>query len=194
MSGREIGLSRDDEAEVAVTALTAPLTRDRYKGYLRQPIPNDRDDDVRRLVQTYLQADPGLRAAILEQMVGRLLSVLGAFAERQAVEAVRTGSVQPVKLGLAALGMALVRADTREAQLSLSKLDHSARLLGTDLADVFEDVVASLPEPARDNIHQFLSRDDRGPSLLRRMAFVAEGTGDDFVYKSASPYDDDEKH
>lgn len=181
---------RDPEA--AASALVQNLDLERLKRYLRQPIPNDTDESVRALVQAYVEAGPDLKAAILVRMVGRLPSVLGAFAERHAVAAVRAGSVDPIRLGLVAIGMALPREDFREAQLSLSKLDHSARLLGTDMAELYQEVAGALPATVAEEMSQFLSRADRGPSLLRRMGFATTGIGPDFLYKSASPYEDDD--
>jgi hypothetical protein len=68
------------------------LTLDRYEAFLWRPIPDPLDDDVRAVVRAYLQADPNLREAILDHSIGEAADVLERFAERQAVEAVRTGS------------------------------------------------------------------------------------------------------
>ena len=193
MCGRVIGLSQDRDHEAAANALIENLRLDRLKRYLLQPIPTETDAAVRTLVQAYVRGEPSLREAIIDRMVGRLPSVLAAFAERQAVEAVREGSTDPLGLGLLAIGMALPRQDFREAQLSLSKLDHSARLLGTDLADIYREVATALPDNAPEKINHFLSRGDRDPSLLRRMGFAAEGTGADFLYKDASPYENEDE-
>ena len=183
-------VSEDPQDQKVAAALLTPLRLDRYEAYLRQPIPSPLDDDPRAVVEAYLRGDPALRVAIMEGIDDRPRSVLRCFGEREAVEAVRTGSVDPIRLGLVAVAMATPGEDYREVQLSLSKLDHSARLLGADLADVFAAVTALLPERAREELGTFACRDDRDASLLKRMGFAARGTGSSFVYVDASPYED----
>jgi hypothetical protein len=163
----------------------APLRVDRYDGYLWQPIPSPLDDDSRAVVEAYLGGDASLRAAILEGMDGDSGSALRCFGEREAVEAVRVGSVDLIRLGLVAVALGTPGEDFREVQLSLSKLDHSARLLGTDLADVFEGVAALLSEQAREELGTFVRRADRDASLLGRMGFAAKGSGQSFIYEDA---------
>lgn len=170
--------------------LLAPLRLDRYDGYLWQPIPSPLDDDSRAVIEAYLQGDAVLRAAILKDLDGDPGSVLRCFGERAAVEGVRTGSVDLIRPGLVGIALAAHGEDYREVQLSLSKLNHTARLLGTDLAVVFEGVAAVLPDGAREQIGSFMGRDDRDDSLLRRMGFAAKGSGQSFIYVDASPYEE----
>jgi hypothetical protein len=73
----------------------------------------------------------------------------------------------------------------------MSKLDHSAQLLGVDLADSVADVAELLPEAGRTFIERWLTRDDRGPTLIRGMGYAAQGSGATFTYVNCSPYDDE---
>lgn len=76
-------------------ALVNRLTGDRYDGYLRQPIPSDTDEDVRAAVQAYIQGDLPARNALLELVSEESATVIEIFGEREAVVAVRTGSLEP---------------------------------------------------------------------------------------------------
>ena len=172
--------------EEHAASLVSRLGGPRYGGYLHQPIPTDADDDVRAVVDAY-RGDPGNRAALQEQLGGEAVDILESYAERQAVAAVRTESLEPIRLGLGALGMCYPLGDRTQALMVLAKLDYSARLLGTDLADVAAEVAEVLPDEARYSIARFLARDDRDETLLGRMGFAGYGSGADFVYDNVSP-------
>jgi hypothetical protein len=180
------------EGRDAPAALLSRLTGDAYDGYLRQPIPAGSDADPSAVVEAYLEANPEERATILDAVTEDAAEILEIFAEREAVVAVRCGSLEPIRFGLLATGMAIPHSDYRCVLIGLSKLDHSAQLLGTDLRNLFEEVRFLLPEATRDFIDRFLARDDRGPSLIKSMGYGTYGSGNEFIYENASPYDDDE--
>ncbi len=170
------------------------LSGDRYNGYVQQPIPSETDDDPHAVVAAYLNADPQGRAALVQQTSGEPWEVLEIFAQRQAVVAVRTRSLEPIRLGLVAVGMAIPHGDYRYVLNALSKLDYSARILGSDLAEVYEDVVALLPPASTVFIERFLASEDRrNDSLLKAMGYAPKGSGHDFDYVLYFPYDDDEE-
>lgn len=168
-------------------ALLSRLSGARYGDYLYQPIPSDLDDDVLALVGAYQAASPDDQASIRKEITGESADALECFAERQAVVAVRTESLEPIRLGLLAVGMCFPRPDKREAFMALVKLDHSSRLLGADLADLAEEMAKVLPDSSRYFLAQFLARADRGDSLLSTMGFATYGTGSEFVYDNAVP-------
>jgi hypothetical protein len=114
-------------------------------------------------------------------------------ADRLAVVAVRSESTAPLRMGLLAVGLAVGRVDYPDVHYGMSKLDHSARLLGVDLADFVGDVADFLPEEGLTFISEWLTRDDRGPELIKGMGYAAQGSGADFNYVTCSPYDDEEE-
>lgn len=168
-------------------SLLSGLSEARFQGYLFQPIPSDLDDEVRALVQAYQALDRDERSSLQALLIGEPVDILESFAERQAVFAVRSGSIEPVRLGLAALGMSFPRGDSAQALMALAKLDHSARLLGADLADVAFDALSFLPEQFRYFTAKFLAGDNREGSLLTNLGFAAYGSGPDFVYDNVIP-------
>ncbi|MGH9011059.1 MAG: hypothetical protein ACRDYF_14590 [Acidimicrobiia bacterium] len=89
--------------------------------------------------------------------------------------------------------MVVERVDYPDVHFAMSKLDHSARLLGVDMADFVEGVSDFLPEPGRSFISGWLTRDDRGPKLIKGMGYAAQGSGADFTYVRCSPYDDEDE-
>ena len=178
------------EGADAVAAGVVPrLVGSGYRAYLYQPIPSPADNDVREAIEAYLAARRADRARIEEHIVGEPADVLETFAQRQAVVAVRMASVKPIRLGLVALGMAIPHGERTEVLMALSKLDHSAQVLGIDLADVASKAARDLPEEARSFVAKFLARHDR-KSLLAQLGFAAYGQGPDFVYDNISPSGD----
>ncbi len=109
--------------------LLARLGGDRFNGYLDHPIPSDTDEDVRAVVNAYLNADSRGREAILECDVERRAGLIEIFAECLAVLAVRMQSVEPIRLALVAMGMAIPQEDFRHVLKGLAKLDYSAHYL-----------------------------------------------------------------
>ena len=189
----EASFALDPPLPITFGALISRLSGDRYDGYPHQPIPSENDDDVRALLDAYVAADPDGRAYILEHMKGASAEVVECYSERLAVAAVRSESTAPLPVGLLCVGMTLGLVDTPDSNFGMSKLDHSARLLGVDLADFVGDVAELLPENGRTFIERWLTRDDRGPRLIKSMGYATEGTGPGFTYVNCSPYDDEDK-
>lgn len=153
-----------------------------YAGYLYEPIPSPRDEELQRLVEAYRHAGRDKRSSVRKGLDRETVEDLESFAERQAVAAVRTGTTEPIGLGLLALGLSYATGDRPQAVMALTKLDHSARMLGMDLGEVASVVTEVLPEDARYAIAKFLAREDRDDTLLQRMGFAAYGSGARFVY------------
>jgi hypothetical protein len=187
-AGRRFAAVYRDTDESAL--LFWKLGGDRYKAYIDQPIPSPIDEDPQAAVEAYIRADPADRAALLKHSTRDADETLECFAERLAVAAVRFESMSALRLGLVALGMVIGRVDYPDVNFGMSKLDHSAQMLGVALADLVDDVAEFLPEPARTFIDGWLTRDDRGPTLIRHMGYAAQGTGPDFRYVLKSPYED----
>lgn len=173
--------------EEHAASLISRLGGPRFDGYLYRPIPSEADGDVRAVVDAYRAAERPDRAALAGRLSTEAVDILESYSERQAVAAVRIGSVEPISLGLVALGMCVPRGDRAQALMALAKLDHSARLLGSDLADVAAEVADVLSDEARYSLARFLARDDRDETLLGRMGFAGYGSGDGFVYDNLSP-------
>ena len=170
-----------------LAGLISDLSEARFQDYLYLPMPNDLDNEVLALVHAYEKLDRGERSTLQTLLVRESVDILESFAERQAVFAVRSGSTDPLRFALMALGMTFPRGDTAQVVMALAKLDHSARLLGADLADIALDALAFLPEQFRYFTARFLAHDDRDGLLLTKLGFAAYGSGPDFVYDNAIP-------
>ena len=171
-------------------SLMERLRGERFDAYLDQDIPSDTDSDVEAVLDAYLQADQARRAELINEAAGEPWECLEIFAHPQAVQAVRVGSLEPIRRGLLAEGMAIPHGDYRYVLMGLAKLDPSARLLGSDLAVVYRDVASLLPEASKTFIEDVLAG-DRDESFLKGMGYAPKGAGSDFTYVRAFSYDDE---
>jgi hypothetical protein len=166
--------------------MNASVFNDRsFNGYLRRRIPHAQDDVVREFVREYLSASQAGRQAMTSRMSQQAAGVLGSFGERMGVVAVRTRSVEPLRLGLVAMGLAEGREDDPRANLyGLAVVNHSATELGTSLAALIDVVKSDLPPAALAAFTDFVGWKDRDKSLAA-FGLGTAGQGDEFRYVPA---------
>lgn len=150
-------------------------------GYLGWPLPSPRDDEI---VALFDQArDNGELVRLAELVRPRQDSVLGAFAERMASLAVRTGDPTTLRNGLLAAALAIVapEVDVREVLLILPLLWHSAKRLELDPAAEFEATADLLP-PAATAMRQFVARKPED-QRIEAMGYVESSDDGGFRYE-----------
>ena len=164
----------------------ADLSGPRFNGYLRRPIPDESDELVERVVQAYRQESPASRRERLSGLSRSEAEVLNVYAERMAVAAVRMRAIEPIRLGLIALGMAGA-LDFRENLMVLSLLNHSAEMLGASYDGLVEEVARVVPPRALERLQAFGRRPARDKEI-RAMGYGTEGAGAGFRYVRVSPW------
>ncbi|GGL65133.1 hypothetical protein GCM10010095_57710 [Streptomyces anthocyanicus] len=146
----------------------------RFYGYLRHPLPHERDTIVDAVVTSYVKAAGPVRQRAIDDLDTRGASVLSVYGQRMASAAVRAGSVDTLRRGLVAVGMAQARLrDARENLYPLAALHDAASLLGTSLRNLITEVSDSLPTSAVEELRAFDQRQEPDKSLaamgLRRL-------------------------
>jgi len=158
------------------------LKDSRFDGHLGHALPHERDAVVDAVITSYLEAAGPVRQQAIDDLDTRSASVLSVYGQRMASAAVRTGSVDTLRRGLVAVGMAQARlGDSRENLYPLVALNDAASLLGTSLRSLITEVSDSLPPSATDELRAFDQRQEQDKSLesmgLRRL-----GSGQTFLY------------
>ncbi|WP_240330461.1 hypothetical protein [Streptomyces sp. CB09001] len=174
--------SADGRGSGAPPVPVSRLKDRRFNGYLGHPLPHERDAIVDAVITSYLKAAGPVRQRAIDDLNTRSASVLSVYGQRMASAAVRAGSVDTLRRGLVAVGMAQVRLDdARENLYPLTALNDAASLLGTSLRSLITEVSDSLPPSAVDELHAFDQQQEQDKSLesmgLRRL-----GSGQTLLY------------
>ncbi|MFH8442506.1 hypothetical protein ACH4D3_14930 [Streptomyces sp. NPDC018026] len=146
----------------------------RFNGYLGLRLPHERDAAADAVITSYLKSPAPVRQRAIDDLDRRSASVLSVYGQRMASAAVRAGSVDTLRHGLVAVGMAQARLDdARENLYPLVALNDAASLLGTSLRALIAEVSDSLPPSAVDELRAFDQRREQDKSLesmgLRRL-------------------------
>ncbi|WP_433063590.1 hypothetical protein [Dactylosporangium sp. CS-033363] len=162
--------------------VAARLNDRQFRGHRVRRIPHPLDDVIIAVIASYRTASPSERQAMADELNGVALGALCTFPERSAAVAVRTQSVEPLRQGLAGLGMVAGRLSDPHAHLyPLAAVNHAADLLGTDLATIIGAMARELSEAASTQFRLFVSRNDRDKSL-KAFGLQTQGEGDTFRY------------
>jgi hypothetical protein len=162
--------------------IVARLNGKHFDGHRLRRMPHPLDDVVVGVISAYRDGSRAERQAILAEMTAKPAAVLCASAERFAAIAVRTGSVDPLRQALVAVGMAVEALDDDRDHLHLcAAIDHSAELLGTSFAPLVNSVAAELPPAALAKLRAFDGREMRDRSL-QAFGLRTEGDSGDFRY------------
>jgi hypothetical protein len=162
--------------------IAARLNDRQLNGHRARRIPHPLDDVLAEVIAAYRAATPREQGALVGELNSVGIGALCTFSERLAAVAVRAESVEPLREGLIGLGMvAALLDDPHDHLYSLAAVNHSANLLGTDLAAVIDSVANELPGAALDQFRAFARRVDRHKSL-EAFGLRASGHGDTFRY------------
>ena len=158
------------------------LAGKRFNGYLATRLPHELDAVVASAVAEYRAASPSARREMAENLQPRAAGVLSAYGQRMAAVAVRTGAVEPLRDGLVAMGVAEARlSDARDNLIVLAAVNHSAELLGTDLATLVDEIADEVPAAASAGFRDFAARQPQHKSL-KSMGLRIWGQGESFLY------------
>jgi|SRR5439155_8209784 len=157
----------------------------RENPYLRQPFPIELDEAITGLVEAFRQLDIGSRsswAKALPMEVGDSQLLL-TYAVRMATQALRNGSPDHIKDGLAAVLLEGERDDWRENVIVLSLLNDAAKNIGTNPLLLFEEAARMAPSlPSRETIREFPRRKPE-ELAIEAMGYRISTTSDGVQYE-----------
>lgn len=155
----------------------------RFNGYLAVRLPHPLDDEVGAVVFAYMAGSAAVRQAMLEEIGDRAAAVLSVYGQRMASTAVRTGSVEDLRRGVLAVGLAERRLDDfRNNLFVLSTINDSATLIGTSLGALIESLKNLLPPAGLEGLRTFDQREERAKSL-EAFGRRRTGAGETFRYR-----------
>jgi hypothetical protein len=148
-----------------VSAKLLVNTPDDYWSYWDQPIPNELDYEIIKLIDYFIELDLTQRNVFFERLSDKHSQILFAFSERMASLGVRERSTEPLLYGLLALIIEAFKFDWREniSRFSLFydaaiKIDHLPEKLFLKAASYARDDIAN-------DVEAFLKRDDKLKSI-----------------------------
>jgi len=175
-----------------------------WSNYYDGPLPDPSDDDLQKLVQYFVVADPTRRLALRASLERKHVDLLGLFARRMAALAVREQSPQRLATGLNAIALFgdSRESDWRDLNLDLDTLRDASRRLTGEHRRLFLEAAELAGELTRGHL-----RSAGAPSsvLLRAIGFILSGlvgllvrhipntrpvpmqTADGFRYVSSNP-------
>ncbi len=161
------------------------LAQDGFDWYGPAPIPDVRDSVVDEFISQVRDGDAAAIAALAAGPSDRGASVLRVYAERMSSLAVRREDPAVlVRAVVALVAGGLARGD-REAIMVMALIEHSARLLHEDLAEIFKpaaSAINALSAGGPENLAAWLARapEDR---TLAAMGFEESADQDGFRYR-----------
>ncbi|GAA4027029.1 hypothetical protein GCM10022232_85920 [Streptomyces plumbiresistens] len=176
-------MSRGRERKPDKGAVSSSLLRDkRFNGYLRLALPHPLDAEVEAVVRAYLDGSASVRENLVNGLSGQPAAVLSAYGQRMASVAVRTGSVEALRRGIVAIGLAEGRLDDpRDNLFVLAAANDSASLIGTSLGRVIDDIQDALPPVGLRALRAFEGYRESDKSI-EAMGIRRSGAGPDFLY------------
>lgn len=154
----------------------------RLNGYLGYAIPHELDSDIDAVITAYMESSADGRQRAIDGLDGRSASVLSVYGQRMATAAVRARSIEALRRGLIAVGMAETRlTDFRDNLYPLAAINDGASLIGTSLGSLINGVSGLLPSASVDKLREFDERQEQDKSL-EAMGLSRFGSGQDFLY------------
>lgn len=168
----------------ALAALEREISNKLFHGYGPRTIPHELDRSVERFVKAYLAADH-TEHELLNCLPKEACPVLLAFAERQAAQAIRTKSQEPLAQSLIAAGLSVeISDDEQGAMLVLPLPWHCADMLTNKPKVLFKQASLLLPEKGRQALLDFCQRTPKDQTLSC-MGYAAGADEDGFRYVRA---------
>lgn len=149
------------------------------RGYLAQPIPAPRDDEIVALLSQVVTESRLARFA--RQLMEGHAVVLRVFAERIAATAVRNSD--PALLRLAVIGLVLSwrGPDCRETLVVFPVLYDAIRRIGMEIGPFVASIRQAVGDQLATPLTEFLKRSERDKSL-QAMGYTAGTDHDGFRY------------
>jgi hypothetical protein len=155
------------------------LEPDANRGYLSQPIPASRDDEIVALLSQVVAESRLARFA--RELVEGYAVVLRVFAERVATAAVRNSD--PSLLRLAAIGLLLSwrGTDCRETLVVFPVMYDAILRMGIDIEPFIVSIRQTVGDQLAGPLIEFLNRSERDKSL-QVMGYTVGADHDGFRY------------
>lgn len=150
--------------------------------YYFRPLPCELDNEVTRLIDTFIQADSSGRALILSGIRDKHSGWLFAYGQRMAELAVREDSRERLFYGLLALIIEGFKSDYRDNMVIWAPLYHSATKIGIDPAALFSEAASYANNTVSEWILDFPKRSPENRSL-KAMGFREASAPDGFRYE-----------
>jgi hypothetical protein len=160
----------------------ADPAQQRFVGYGPAPIPDPRDDLVGKFLDQIESGGPAAVASHLASASERGRRVFRAYGERMASLAVRRHDAGLLVRAVVAIVLGGLDQNALEALMVMPLVENSARLLGTNLANIFEKASGIVGHPGSVNLMVWLTRapEDR---TIASMGFVESSDEGGFRYK-----------
>jgi hypothetical protein len=160
----------------------ADPAQQRFAAYGPSPLPDSRDDLVGKFISQTEAGGPPAVAGVAASASERGRRVLRAYAERMASLAVRRGDARLLVRAAVAIVLGGLDQNALEALMVMPLIENSARLLGADLASIFEEGASVVGHPGSVSLMTWLTRapEDR---TLAAMGFVETADEGGFRYK-----------
>ncbi|MEU6343746.1 hypothetical protein ABZ883_22720 [Streptomyces sp. NPDC046977] len=159
--------------------VAAILRVPRRGGYRHEDTPSPRDARITDLVRTLRAERDYARTAAAIEGLGETL--LLAFSERVAVQAVRRCDATAVEDGLRAAALASAVDDPRNIAIAQALLWHSTEILANPAEDLFRGVARQAGRFGT-LLSQFADRHPRDRTI-QAMGYSAQGQGEMFSYR-----------
>ena len=154
-------------AETTINKFVKQFPPGSTTGYLYWPLPNHLDDELTRIIKSFVDSPHATQDMIGARFRGEYSGMLQSFAERMSILGVRESSPERLFDGLVALVIEDFSADYRETMPIVSLLYNSALRIAADPQDLFEQAAAiASPESA-----QILREFTQSPQSIEAMGY-----------------------
>jgi hypothetical protein len=153
-----------------------------FNGYGPSTLPNERDVEVDDFLNEVISGGEKSVAEILPKLSEKARRVLRAYAGRMASLAVQRQDRAILTRGLVAVVLGGLDENQLESLMVMAPIEDSARRIGIEPADLFEEVSKIVGLPATVNLMIWLSRTDDDRSL-ESMGYVTTEDEGGFRYR-----------
>lgn len=130
----------------------------RFEAYGLAPFPDPRDDELDEYIAALRRGGSKAIAAAIGSATLRGRRVLGAYAERTAVRAVRANDPSLLVSGLIALVIGGLYENDPEAQISMALIHDAAHRSGSEPEVVIKEAARIVKNPGKKYLMRWLSR------------------------------------
>ncbi|MFH1260124.1 MAG: hypothetical protein ABII74_10030 [Elusimicrobiota bacterium] len=149
-----------------INEIIKDMGTDKTIGYGKMSLPCSFDEDISKMVNSFIKMSLQERDVFLEKFTRiRQSDTLLAFSERMAILSVREKNPRWIFEGLIAQVIEDLRQDWRENTMILSLLDHSAKKIGADPMELFKKAVDYASPKTAKFLIDFAERDPNLKSI-----------------------------
>jgi hypothetical protein len=154
----------------------------RFVAYGPAPIPDSRDELVSEFIDRVEAGGPAMVASLCASASERGKRVVRAYGERMSSLAVRRKDSDLLIRAVVAIVLGGLDQNATEALMVIPLVENSARLLGVNLASIFEKAAAIVGHPGSVNLMLWLSRKPEKRTIAS-IGFAESSDDGGFRYK-----------